>query len=100
MAMAIEAAALVYHELLHVTGVQVGHTERCEGKVEDYESCDRLYMAENTLAWALFTRFPIATLPECVDGGVSRSNLGRVADYLFMYPCPEGLATKCGGSCP
>jgi hypothetical protein len=100
LAMAIGAAALVYHELLHVTGVQAGHTERCRVEGEEDESCDRLYMAENTLEWALFTRFPIATLPECVDGGVSGSNLGRVPDNLFMAPCPEGLGADCGGSCP
>jgi hypothetical protein len=93
--MAIEAAALIFHELMHVTGVQIGHSEQCPDA-----SCDQLYMADNTFAWALWTRFPIATLPDCFrDDGASTVNLGRVRDSLFMNPCSVSLVFDCGGSC-
>lgn len=57
MCIAIDAAALTFHELCHVVGLQVAHDEECNA----------IYMAEVALAWALHTRFPAAARQEGLD---------------------------------
>lgn len=88
----IDAAILIFHELCHVVGLQVGHDDEC----------DAIYMAEAGLGWAMHTRFPRAGDSPCCEkyyNGTSTVNLEMVDDNVFMRPYDLNIAGELRDNC-
>lgn len=100
---AINVAGTLFHERHHVACI--GHPWFIFGDPD----CDRIYLGQSTLTWALLQRYPTAMLCKSCDeayGSSTSSHASGVRDSLFMstevlytdfYECPYSTQQGGGG---
>jgi len=101
---AVDLAATLYHELLHVLAGdfdETDHRQCYDPDDEDGEShcdCDEMYLSENVFRWALYQRYSEASSSECClatapayseNASASQNLLARDSIYYYdrsLYP--------------